>query len=150
MDSISGPNPLKISHTPGSVDAFAVGHFRQHRASVSRCMARYITQPRRLLLELRDQTGVLLTFGEQCLPHFIYLKRPEGMDLMTSTHTPAAVVVPKELLLEDFKQQCTNLQGQYTRMHNRRQLLVGLKSPLTRGSRSSTSSDFTSGETRQR
>jgi hypothetical protein len=49
---------------------------------------------------------------------------------MTSTPTPATVGVPKELLLEDFKQQCTNLQGQYTRMHNRLQLLVGLNTAL--------------------
>jgi hypothetical protein len=61
---------------------------------------------------------------------WVYLKRPEGMDLMTSTHMPATVGVPKELLLEDFKQQCTNLQGQYTRMHNRLQLLVGLNTAL--------------------
>jgi hypothetical protein len=52
------------------------------------------------------------------------------MNLMTSTPTPATVGVPKELLLEDFKQQCTNLQGQYTRMHNRLQLLVGLNTAL--------------------
>jgi hypothetical protein len=49
---------------------------------------------------------------------------------MTSTPTPATVGVPKELLFEDFKQQCTNLQGQYTRMHNRLQLLVGLNTAL--------------------
>src|SRR5271166_3894258 len=49
---------------------------------------------------------------------------------MTSAHSPAAVGVPKDLLLEDFKQQCTNLQGQYTRMHNRLQLLIGLSTAL--------------------
>ncbi len=49
---------------------------------------------------------------------------------MTSTHSPATIGVPKELLLEDFKQQCTNLQGQYTRMHNRLQLLIGLSTAL--------------------
>ena len=51
---------------------------------------------------------------------------------MTSriTPTPETVGIPKELLLEDFKQQCTNLQGQYTRMHNRLQLLIGLNTAL--------------------
>lgn len=49
---------------------------------------------------------------------------------MTSTPKPATIGVPKELLLEDFKQQCTNLQGQYARMHNRLQLLVGLNTAL--------------------
>lgn len=49
---------------------------------------------------------------------------------MTPTDQPPAPGVPKELLLEDFKQQCTNLQGQYTRMHNRLQLLVGLNTAL--------------------
>jgi hypothetical protein len=52
------------------------------------------------------------------------------MDLMTSTLPPIPADVPEELLLEDFKQQCTNLQGQYTRMHNRLQLLVGLNTAL--------------------
>jgi hypothetical protein len=41
-----------------------------------------------------------------------------------------AVDVPKELLLEDFRQQCANLQGQYTRMHNRLQVFVGLNTAL--------------------
>jgi hypothetical protein len=49
---------------------------------------------------------------------------------MTSTPTPATTGVPVELLLEDFRQQCTNLQGQYTRMHSRLQLLVGLNTAL--------------------
>jgi hypothetical protein len=49
---------------------------------------------------------------------------------MTGTYTPETVGVPKELLLEDFKQQCTNLQGQYTRMHNRMQLMIGLNTAL--------------------
>jgi hypothetical protein len=48
----------------------------------------------------------------------------------TTTPTPETVEIPKELLLEDFKQQCTNLQGQYTRMHNRLQLLIGLNTAL--------------------
>jgi hypothetical protein len=52
------------------------------------------------------------------------------MDLMTTTSNPPPEWVPKELLLEDFKQQCTNLQGQYARMHNRLQLLVGLNTAL--------------------
>jgi len=38
--------------------------------------------------------------------------------------------VPKELLLEDFRQHCTNLQGQYAGMHNRLQLLLGLYTAL--------------------
>jgi hypothetical protein len=46
------------------------------------------------------------------------------------TYTPETVGVPKELLFEDFKQQCTNLQGQYTRMHNRMQLMIGLNTAL--------------------
>lgn len=45
-------------------------------------------------------------------------------------YKPTDTRVPKELLLEDFRQQCTNLQGQYTRMHNRMQLLVGLSTVL--------------------
>lgn len=52
---------------------------------------------------------------------------------MTNTPTRGTAAdddVPEELLLEDFKQQCTNLQGQYTRMHNRLQLLVGLNTAL--------------------
>jgi hypothetical protein len=49
---------------------------------------------------------------------------------MTGTYTPETVGVPKELLLEDFKQQCTNLQGQYARMHNRMQLMIGLNTAL--------------------
>jgi hypothetical protein len=49
---------------------------------------------------------------------------------METEHSPASVDVPKELLLEDFKQQCTNLQGQYARMHNRMQLLTGLNTAL--------------------
>ena len=49
---------------------------------------------------------------------------------MTSEHSPATTSVPKDLLLEDFRQQCTNLQGQYTRMHNRLQLLIGLSTAL--------------------
>ena len=49
---------------------------------------------------------------------------------MTSTPTPATAGVPTELLLEDFRQQCTNLQGQYTHMHNRLQLLPGLNTAL--------------------
>ena len=52
------------------------------------------------------------------------------MALMTSTPPPTPADVPEELLLDDFKQQCTNLQGQYTRMHNRLQLLVGLNTAL--------------------
>ena len=43
---------------------------------------------------------------------------------------PAAVPLPKDLLVEDFRQQCANLQGQYTRMHNRLQVLVGLNTAL--------------------
>jgi hypothetical protein len=38
--------------------------------------------------------------------------------------------IPKELLFEDFKQQITNLQNQYTRMHNRLQLTTGLNTAL--------------------
>ena len=49
---------------------------------------------------------------------------------MTGTYTPETVGVPKELLFEDFKQQSTNLQGQYTRMHNRMQLMIGLNTAL--------------------
>ncbi len=52
------------------------------------------------------------------------------MDRMTSTPTPATAGVPEELLLEDFRRQSTNLQGQYARMHNRLQLLLGLNTAL--------------------
>jgi hypothetical protein len=40
------------------------------------------------------------------------------------------VEIPRDVLLEDFRQQCTNLQGQYARMHNRLQLLTGLNTAL--------------------
>jgi hypothetical protein len=43
---------------------------------------------------------------------------------------PTGVEIPRDVLLEDFTQQCTNLQGQYTRMHNRLQLLTGLNTAL--------------------
>jgi hypothetical protein len=49
---------------------------------------------------------------------------------MPSTHSPSTIGVPKDLLLDDFRQQCANLQGQYSRMHNRLQLLIGLSTAL--------------------
>jgi hypothetical protein len=36
----------------------------------------------------------------------------------------------KEVLIEDFRQHCTNLQNQYTRMHGRMQLITGLNTAL--------------------
>jgi hypothetical protein len=36
----------------------------------------------------------------------------------------------KDVLAEDFRQQCTNLQNQYTRMHGRMQLITGLNTVL--------------------
>jgi hypothetical protein len=34
------------------------------------------------------------------------------------------------ILVEDYRQQCTNLQNQYTRMHGRMQLITGLNTAL--------------------
>jgi hypothetical protein len=38
--------------------------------------------------------------------------------------------LPEDVLLEDFRQQCTNLQNQYTRMHGRMQSITGLNTAL--------------------
>jgi len=49
-----------------------------------------------------------------------------------SSGTPTELSSPdlKDVLTEDFRQQCTNLQNQYTRMHGRMQLITGLNSAL--------------------
>jgi hypothetical protein len=49
-----------------------------------------------------------------------------------SSGTPAgrSSAIPQDILTEDFKQQCTNLQNQYTRMHGRMQLITGLNTAL--------------------
>jgi hypothetical protein len=39
-------------------------------------------------------------------------------------------MLPSDLLLEDFRQQLTNLQNQFNRMHNRLQLVTGLNTAL--------------------
>jgi hypothetical protein len=44
-----------------------------------------------------------------------------------SSGTPTGLSSPvlNDVLTEDFRQQCTNLQNQYTRMHGRMQLITG-------------------------
>jgi hypothetical protein len=42
--------------------------------------------------------------------------------------TPAPL--PRDVLIEDFRQQCAALQGQYARMHGRLQLVTGLNTTL--------------------
>jgi hypothetical protein len=49
-----------------------------------------------------------------------------------SSRTPTGLssTALKDVLTEDFRQQCTNLQNQYTRMHGRMQLITGLNTAL--------------------
>jgi hypothetical protein len=49
-----------------------------------------------------------------------------------SSGTPTGLSSPvlNDVLTEDFRQQCTNLQNQYTRMHGRMQLITGLNTAL--------------------
>jgi hypothetical protein len=48
----------------------------------------------------------------------------------SGTPTAPSSSALKDVLTEDFRQQCTNLQNQYTRMHGRMQLITGLNSTL--------------------
>jgi hypothetical protein len=48
----------------------------------------------------------------------------------SETPTGLSLRAPKDVLAEDFRQQCTNLQNQYTRMHGRMQLITGLNTAL--------------------
>ena len=52
--------------------------------------------------------------------------------LPASSETPTGLSsrALKDVLVEDFRQQCTNLQNQYTRMHGRMQLITGLNTAL--------------------
>jgi hypothetical protein len=54
----------------------------------------------------------------------------EGSGVTSPNPTPPDPEIPQDVLLEDFRQQSTSLQGQYTRMHNRMQLVTGLNSAL--------------------
>ncbi|MGH2749617.1 MAG: hypothetical protein ACRDK3_01890 [Actinomycetota bacterium] len=44
--------------------------------------------------------------------------------------TPPPPTIAPEIVVEDFRQQCAALQNQYSRMHNRMQLLTGLNTAL--------------------
>jgi hypothetical protein len=51
---------------------------------------------------------------------------PVSLETPTGRSSPAL----NNVLTEDFRQQCTNLQNQYTRMHGRMQLITGLNTTL--------------------